>query len=118
MKRMSITVATLGLVVGILAQAALAGGTCRSCRTAGGAPTPYGDTGCGPRYWGAVHDELRCPDPCDACGRFTGRGCQRLQQPPEMLAPWQLPPGRGFQPASACGYAAPGGCGGCGPGLR
>jgi len=60
------------------------------------------DCGCGPRYWGAVHDEPWCPDPCDACGRY--RGCNGARQAPEMLAPWQLPPGRGFTPPRQLGW--------------
>jgi len=117
MTRTMIMVTGVGLAVGMLAPAALAGGPCRTCRTAAGLPKPYGDTGCGPRYKGAVHDDPWCRDPCDGCGRWTGKGCQRVMQPPEMLAPWQLPPGRGFQPASAFGYAPPpcGGCKDCGP---
>jgi hypothetical protein len=60
------------------------------------------DCGCGPRYWGAVHDEPWCPDPCDACARY--RGCNGARQAPEMLAPWQLPPGRGFTPPQKLGW--------------
>ena len=35
------------------------------------------------------------------------------QERPEMLAPWQLPPGRGFQTAAEIGYAGNGGGGAC-----
>ena len=73
--------------------------------------TPGGDTGCGPRYRGEKHEPSR-PDPCDACNRW--RGCNGAREMPEMLAPWQLPPGRGFQPPAACGYRA-GPCRECGP---
>ena len=98
------------------ARAGDAGGRRHGCRpTAAGTETPSGDTGCGPRYWGAVHDEPGCPDPCDACVRW--RGCRGVTQGPEKLAPWQLPPGRGFQSGADVGYLSPRceGCGGCGP---
>ena len=91
-------------------------GKCSACKqTAAGDETPCGDTGCGPRYCGAVHDESRCPDPCDCSGRW--RGCNGTRQGPEKLAPWQLPPGRGFQSGEDVGYLAPrcGGCQTCGP---
>lgn len=85
------------------------------CRpTTGGAKTPCGDTGCGPRYWNAVHDEVWLPDPCDACNRWYG--CNGARQMPDMLAPWQLPPGRGFMSAEDVGYRAPGPCTTCRPG--
>ena len=85
---------------------------CHTCRgTAGGMTTPAGDTGCGPRYCGEKHEPSR-PDPCDACGRW--RGCNGARQNPEMLAPWQLPPGRGFRSPAEFGYrTAP--CSTCGP---
>ena len=95
-----------------LAVSAAAGGACHACRgTAGGMTTPCGDTGCGPRYCGEKHEPSR-PDPCDACNRW--RGCNGARELPEMLAPWQLPPGRGFQPPEAFGYR-PGPCRTCGP---
>jgi hypothetical protein len=86
--------------------------------TAGGTTTPCGDTGCGPRYCGEKHEPSR-PDPCDCCNRWVG--CNGESQPPELLAPWQLPPGRGLQsPADVGYYAEPcgtcGPCGGCGVG--
>ena len=66
-------------------------GMCRGCKqTAAGDETPYGDTGCGPRYCGAKHDECWTPDPCDACARW--RGCNGVKQAPEKFPPWQLPP--------------------------
>ena len=69
----------------------------------------------GPRYWGAVHDEPWCPDPCDLCGRW--RGCHGTPPKLEKFAPWQLPPGRGFMSGADVGYAAPncGECQTCGP---
>jgi hypothetical protein len=85
--------------------------SCGPCGGAGGAVTPYGDTGCGPRYCGAKHDELCGPDPCDACNRW--RSCNGAHERPDMLAPWQLPPGRGFQTAAEIGYAGNGGGGAC-----
>jgi hypothetical protein len=90
-------------------------GTCGPCKkTAAGDETPYGDLGCGPRYCGEKH-EPSCPDPCDGCGRW--RGCNGVRQGPEKLAPWQLPPGRGFRSGADVGYAAApcGGCQACGP---
>jgi hypothetical protein len=78
-----------GLAACAAAGPACGGGHCHDC-------------GCGPRYWGAVHDEPWCPDPCDACARW--RGCNGVRQQPEMLAPWQLPPGRGFAPAQQFGW--------------
>lgn len=86
-------------------------GTCGPCRGAAGTVTAYGDTGCGPRYCGAKHHELPGPDPCDACNRW--RGCNGAHEMPDMLAPWQLPPGRGFQTAAEIGYAGNGGGGPC-----
>jgi hypothetical protein len=85
--------------------------SCGPCGGAGGTVTPYGDTGCGPRYCGAKHDELCGPDPCDACNRW--RGCNGAHERPDVLAPWQLPPGRGFQTAADVGYAGNGGGGAC-----
>lgn len=98
---------------------AAAGGPCGHCshckRTAAGNETPYGDTGCGPRFCGAKHDECWAPDPCDACARW--RGCNGVGQMPEKFPPWQLPPGRGFQSGQDVGYrSAPcGRCNPCGP---
>lgn len=90
------------------------GSDCGCRPTAGGAETPCGDTGCGPRYWNAVHDEIWVPDPCDACNRWYG--CKGVRQMPDMLAPWQLPPGRGFMSPEDVGYRAPGPCTTCRPG--
>jgi hypothetical protein len=99
-------------LIWFLTMTAEAGGACHGCRaTAGGMTMPCGDTGCGPRYWGAKHEQSR-PDPCDACNRW--RGCNGAREMPEQLAPWQLPPGRGFQPAEALGYRV-GPCRTCGP---
>lgn len=111
-------VAGFALLIAVPAWAGDACGRCRGCKaTAAGAETPCGDTGCGPRYWGAVHDEPGCPDPCDACGRW--RDCHGMPPAPEKFAPWQLPPGRGFQSGAAVGYASPpcSACRGCGPRL-
>ena len=74
--------------------------------TAGGAA--WCGPQCGPRYRGEIFEPSR-PDPCDACGRW--RGCNGLRESPDMLAPWQLPPGRGFQSAAQVGYDE--GCGRC-----
>lgn len=81
------------------------------CGPGGGSATPYGDTGCGPRYCGAKYDEPWTRDPCDACNRW--RGCHGARQMTDMLAPWQLPPGRGFRNAADVGYAGNGGGGPC-----
>jgi len=78
--------------------------------TAGG--SAWCGTGCGPRYCGEKH-EPSCPDPCDACNRW--RGCNGAREMPDMLAPWQLPPGRGFRSGTDVGYW-PGPCGECGGG--
>jgi hypothetical protein len=89
-------------------------GPCSSCGPCGGGAgsvTPYGDMGCGPRYCGAKHDEPWSPDPCDGCNRW--RGCNGAQERQDMLAPWQLPPCRGFQTAADVGYAGNGGGGPC-----
>lgn len=113
------TVATALAVFLVAAAAGLASGGdhprhgsgCGPCGTAGGTVTPYGDTGCGRRYCGAKHDEPWTPDPCDSCNRW--RGCNGAQALPEMLAPWQLPPCRGFRSAADVGYAGNGGGGPC-----
>ena len=108
------------LLAGLLAAAtltAVAGepaGRCRECGPCGGlggVSTPYGDTGCGPRYSGAIHDDPYGVDPCDSCNRW--RGCNGAREQRELLAPWQLPPGRGFQNAAQAGYAGNGGGGTC-----
>jgi hypothetical protein len=85
--------------------------SCGPCGGVGGSSTPYGDTGCGRRYCGAKHDEPWTPDPCDACNRW--RGCNGAREMPEQLAPWQLPPGRGFRTAADVGYLGNGGGGPC-----
>jgi len=105
MRRVAITVAgivVLGLMPATMPVAA-AGHPfhCAACGPGAGG-SPYGQTGCGRRYWGAMHDECARPDPCDMCGRW--RGCNGAMQGPEMLAPWQLPPGRGFMTAEQVGY--------------
>jgi hypothetical protein len=102
------------VIAAMLANASRAAEPCRSCgparKTAAGAETPYGDTGCGPRYWGAVHEEPACPDPCDCCVRW--RGCHGTGPSLEKFPPWQLPPGRGFVPAEGVGYET-GPCAAC-----
>lgn len=87
-----------------------AGGPCRECGGATAAHEPYTGSGCGPRVWGPCHEPVGPIDQCDACARF--RGCNGYRQMPEWLAPWQLPPGRGFQPPEAHGYH-PGPCAEC-----
>jgi len=109
----------LCMVCGIMGPAASAAelkqaAGCRSCGPCGGVggtTTPYGDTGCGPRYCGAKHDEPCGPDPCDSCNRW--QGCNGAREAADMLAPWQLPPGRGFRTAADVGYAGNGGGGPC-----
>ncbi len=116
--RLAITLLLVGVGIAVAALPAPAAellkktcGNCGPCGGAGGAVTPYGDTGCGPRYCGAKHDEPWTPDPCDTCNRW--RGCNGAYERPDMLAPWQLPPGRGFQTAADVGYAGNGGGGPC-----
>ena len=116
-----------GTMLAVLFLAGLAAGSCGEARagglfcgcgpTAAGATTPDGDTGCGPEYHGAVHDEPLCVDPCEGCGRW--RGCDGARQMPDWLAPWQMPPGCGFRSPSELGYrCVPGPCpaGPCGRG--
>jgi hypothetical protein len=105
---MKITAVTVGwygalALATLLAAPAFAGEAfrCRTCAPGYGG-MPYGNTGCGPRYWNARHDEPNCPDPCDACNRW--RSCNGVTQGPDMLAPWQMPPGRGFMTAEQVGY--------------
>lgn len=89
-----------------------AGGHCAACGpTVGG--QDYGHTGCGPRYWGAVYEDPHCVDPCDSCNRW--RGPHGVRQGPDLLAPWQLPPGQGFLSAEQVGWVS-GPCSTCGPG--
>ena len=85
--------------------------SCGPCGTGAGQATPYGDTGCGPRYHGAVHDDPCGVDPCDSCNRWAG--CNGARQMTDMLAPWQLPPGCGFRTAAEVGYDGSGGGGIC-----
>ena len=114
-----IVILATSLVAGIVVAAiASAGGPpCGRCGgTAAGTTYPCRDHGCGPRYCGPEHWR----DPCDGCGRWVG--CNGQRQGPEMLAPWQLPPGRGFTKAADVGYGPVIGvcgegaaCGDCGP---
>jgi len=88
-------------------------GECRACRGPfGGKTMPREDTGCGPRYWGAFWDEPNCPDPCDCRNQWRGGPFQSPSL--DLLAPWQLPPGRGFWSPQQCGYATEGHCHTCG----
>jgi hypothetical protein len=112
--RNHVLILVTSFLAGIVAAAvASAGGHhCGRCGgTAAGESYPYGDLGCGPRYCGPWHGPC---DPCDACGRWVG--CNGARQGPEMLAPWQLPPGRGFTKPADLGYQRPiGVCGEGGP---
>jgi hypothetical protein len=105
------------MVAGTAAQATAGGFPkvfhCPSCGCGTGG-SPYGNTGCGPRYWGAVPDEGWCPDPCDRCGRW--RGCPSGMPGLDLLAPWQLPPGRGFMTPEQVGYDTRRSCQRCQPG--
>ncbi|MFM8704583.1 MAG: hypothetical protein ACKOHG_12110 [Planctomycetia bacterium] len=100
MMRFSVRVCALAVV--LAAAPALAGEAfhCRTCAPGYGGMA-YGNTGCGPRYCGEKH-EPSCPDPCDACNRW--RSCNGVTQGPDMLTPWQQPPGRGFMTAEQVGY--------------
>ena len=118
--RLCVMLLVLGCGIAIVATPAAAAelkkgrgpcGACGPCGGASGMTTPYGDTGCGRRYCGAKHDDPCGTDPCDACNRW--RGCNGAHERPDMLAPWQLPPGCGFQTAAQVGYAGNGGGGVC-----
>ena len=108
--RVVVAAAAIGLSMTPAARA-VAADPCRTCRpcggTAAGMETPYGDTGCGPRY---CLPPTHC-DPCDSCNRW--RGCNGGREMPDVLAPWQLPPGRGFQSAEQVGYDTRGTCEEC-----
>jgi len=82
------------------------------CGTAGGETFECEGNGCGPRYCGAKHESYGC-DPCDAANRWVG--CDGTRELPETLAPWQRPPGRGFEePTVPCGRnLSPCGSGSC-----
>lgn len=112
---MRIAVLTAVAWIALVGPPAWAGGA-HACRTCGpgaaGKETPCGDTGCGPRYRGEIHEPSRC-DPCDACNRWHGP--HGGSQSRELLAPWQLPPGRGFQSAGQVGYDMRSACRRCGP---
>lgn len=71
----------------------------------------WNGSGCGPRYFGARHEESNCPDPCDCRARWVD--CHGNRQLPDMLAPWQLPPNRGFQPAEHFGWMPDHDCESC-----
>lgn len=105
------------LVVSLVALAteALGGGHCGRCGSVAHATTPCGDTGCGPKVYGPFREPVGPCDPCDACVRW--RGCNGAGGGQDMLVPWQMPPGRGFLPPSACGYASRD-CDSCSGGCR
>ena len=111
-QRLTVLCVILTGLFGLALQVAAAG-ECRDCRGPyGGKTTPCGETGCGPRYWGAFWDEPNCPDPCDC--RNEWRGGQFKSPSLDLLAPWQLPPGKGFWTPEQCGYATEGHCHSCG----
>ena len=113
-QRLTVLCVILTGLFGLALQVAAAG-ECRACRGPyGGKTTPCGETGCGPRYWGAFWDEPNCPDPCDC--RNEWRGGQFKSPSLDLLAPWQLPPGKGFWTPEQCGYATEGHCHSCGHG--
>ena len=109
-----ILILSASLLLGIVfaAVAAAGGPHCGRCGgTAAGESYPCADAGCGPRYCGPWHGPC---DPCDGCNRWVGANGAR--QGPELLAPWQLPPGRGFTAPADLGYQRPiGVCGEGGP---
>lgn len=90
----------VAILVASMGVTAVAGWPCPVARSAGG--ETFAGSGCGPRVYGPCHEPVGPIDQCDACARF--RGCHGYRQLPELLAPWQLPPGRGFQPPEALGY--------------
>lgn len=108
------------VVLAVVAVTVLAGGgsasaaDCQRCRGPyGGKTMPCDETGCGPRYWGAYCDEPNCPDPCNCRNEWCGGGFKSPSL--DLLAPWQMPPGKGFWSPEQCGYAT-GECHTCGPG--
>ena len=110
MRNAFVTVGVVLLAVAGNGTSSEAGGPCHACRGATAAHEPYTGSGCGPRVWGPCHEPVGPIDQCDECARF--RGCNGYRQMPEWLAPWQLPPGRGFRPPEAHGYQ-PGPCAEC-----
>lgn len=115
MQSASVRVAAVALVVAACGANAAAAWPWQTSACRSGAGTTFTDTGCGPRVPSPCHEPLGPVDQCDACARFAG--CDGYRQRPELLAPWQLPPGRGFQPAEAVGYlpAACAECAACRP---
>jgi len=101
MKTVFLTVAAALVITAVSGARAEAGWPWHAARCQSGG-TPFAGTGCGPRVYGPCHEPVGPIDQCDACARFSG--CEGYRQRPEMLAPWQLPPGRGFQPPEALGY--------------
>jgi len=113
-QRLTASCGALACLIGLTMQLAAAG-ECRACRGPyGGKTMPCEDTGCGPRYWGAFWDEPNCPDPCDC--RNQWRKGQFKSPSLDLLAPWQMPPGKGFWTPEQCGYATEGHCHSCGHG--
>ena len=76
-----------------------------------GETTPCGSEGCGPRWWGPRSAEPCAPDPCDTCNRW--HDCYGRSRGPDLLAPWQLPPGRGFMAPADVGYISENPCDDC-----
>ena len=91
---------------------------CRTCgpqpgflRSPLGETTPCGSQGCGPRYWGPRSEEPCGPDPCSNCNRW--HDCNGASRGPDLLVPWQLPPGRGFMDPAEVGYITENPCDDC-----
>ena len=91
---------------------------CRNCgpepgflRSPVGETMPCGSQGCGPRYWGPRGEEPCGPDPCNNCNRW--HDCNGASRGPDLLAPWQLPPGRGFMTPAEVGYIPEDPCDDC-----
>ena len=113
-----VVVACLSVVVGALAPRSAEAWPCRNCgpqpgflTSDAGATTPCGSEGCGKRFWGPRAEEPCGPDPCNNCNRW--RDCNGVSRGPDLLAPWQLPPGRGFMAPSEVGYVTEDPCNEC-----
>ncbi len=113
-------VAVVGAALAALALSAgpVSAWPCRDCgpqpgflTSPAGATTPCGSQGCGRRYWGPRAEEPCGPDPCDTCNRW--RDCNGVSRGPDLLAPWQLPPGRGFMTPGEVGYITEDPCNEC-----
>jgi len=119
-RRLACTSAVLSVVVLLLAGPARSASAwpCRDCgpqpgflRSPLGETTPCGSQGCGPRYWGPRSEEPCGPDPCSNCNRW--QDCNGVSRGPDLLAPWQLPPGRGFMSPAEVGYVTENPCDDC-----